>query len=82
MAAAASEQSYRSGQPALIMDGDPTRYLFVVRTGAMDLMHGDEVVDVLEPGEPASAIPRCSRAWRPRSPSARGSDATCLLIPR
>ena len=39
------------GQAALVEDGEPAPGLFVVFTGSVDLMHGDQVVDVLEPGE-------------------------------
>ena len=39
-------------------DGTPSDALYVVRSGSMELAHGDQVVVVLEPGE-ASAIRRC-----------------------
>ena len=32
-------------------DGPPAREIYVVRTGAVELAHDDDVVDVLEPGE-------------------------------
>jgi CBS domain-containing protein len=50
-AEAAQVLALRTGQPALVEDGPPANGLFVVFTGSMDLMHADQVVDVLEPGE-------------------------------
>ena len=80
VAASASEQVYRSGQLALIMYGEPTRYLFVVRTGAMELMHGAEVIEVLEPGT-CFGHPSLVSGLAPSFSVRAREDSTCLLIP-
>jgi CBS domain-containing protein len=51
VAAQASSVSFEVGESALVEDGRPTPGLFVILTGAMDLVHDGEVVQVLEPGE-------------------------------
>jgi CBS domain-containing protein len=80
VAAAASEHSYRTGQLALIMFGEPTRYLFVVRTGSMDLLHGAEVIEVLEPGT-CFGHPSLASGLAPTFSVRAREDSTCLLIP-
>ena len=80
MAGAASEYSYRQGQLALVMFGDPTRYLFVVRTGAMELVQGAEVIEVLEPGT-CFGHPSLASGLAPTFSVRAREDSTCLLIP-
>lgn len=80
MAGAASEHSYRQGQLALVMFGDPTRFLFVVRTGAMELLHGAEVIEVLEPGT-CFGHPSLASGLAPTFSVRAREDSTCLLIP-
>lgn len=64
----------------LVEDGDPAACLYVIRSGAMDLVHADQVVDVLLPGAcfgHPSLLTRMAPAFtvRARVPS------TCLLLP-
>jgi CBS domain-containing protein len=80
VAGAASEYSYRQGQLALVMFGDPTRYLFVVRTGAMELVQGAEVIEVLEPGT-CFGHPSLASGLAPTFSVRAREDSTCLLIP-
>jgi CBS domain-containing protein len=80
VASAAAQHTYRAGQLALIMYGDPTRYLFVVRTGAMELLHGTEVIEVLEPGE-CFGHPSLVSGLAPTFSVRAREDSTCLLIP-
>jgi CBS domain-containing protein len=79
VAAAAFEQTYRRGQYALIMYGEPTRYLFVLRTGAMDLLHGDQVVEVFEPGD-VFGHPSLVSGLAPSFSVRAREDSTCLLL--
>jgi CBS domain-containing protein len=65
---------------ALIMYGEPTRYLFVIRTGAMELVHGDETIEVLEPGE-CFGHPSLVSGLSPTFSVRAREDSTCLLIP-
>jgi CBS domain-containing protein len=80
VAAAAAQHTYRAGQLALIMYGAPTRYLFVVRTGAMELLHSTEVIEVLEPGE-CFGHPSLVSGLAPTFSVRAREDSTCLLIP-
>jgi CBS domain-containing protein len=80
VAAAAAQHTYRAGQLALIMYGAPTRYLFVIRSGAMELLHGMEVIEVLEPGE-VFGHPSLMSGLAPTFSVRAREDATCLLIP-
>lgn len=62
------------------MYGDPTRYLFVVRTGSMELVHGSRVIEVLEPGE-CFGHPSLVSGLAPTFSVRAREDSTCLLIP-
>ncbi len=50
-AASAEEVGYQPGDLVLREDGEPAHALYVVRSGSVEIVHDDEVVDVLEPGE-------------------------------
>jgi CBS domain-containing protein len=62
------------------MYGEPTRYLFVVRTGAMELLHGAETIEVLEPGE-CFGHPSLMSGLAPTFSVRAREDSTCFLIP-
>jgi CBS domain-containing protein len=62
------------------MYGEPTRYLFVIRTGAMELLHGTEMVEVLEPGQ-CFGHPSLVSGLAPSFSVRAREDSTCLLIP-
>jgi CBS domain-containing protein len=79
-AEAAQLLTFRTGAPALVEDGDPSPGLFVVHTGAMNLVHQDQVVDVLEPGE-CFGHPSLLSGMAPAFTVAAREDSTCLLIP-
>jgi CBS domain-containing protein len=80
VASSAAQHTYSAGQLALIMYGAPTRYLFVIRTGSMELMHGNEVVEILEPGE-CFGHPSLVSGLAPTFSVRAREDAICLLIP-
>ncbi|TML82096.1 MAG: cyclic nucleotide-binding domain-containing protein [Actinobacteria bacterium] len=44
-------RTYVEGENILVEDAEPADHLYVVRDGAVELVHQEEVVDVLEPGE-------------------------------
>ncbi len=48
---AVAERGYAEGDLVLVEDGTPAHHLFVVRSGSVELVHEDEVIDVLAPGE-------------------------------
>lgn len=51
VAGATERASYATGADVLVEDGPPTECLYVVLSGSMELLHEDQVVDILEPGE-------------------------------
>lgn len=44
-------RTYAGGENILVEDAEPADHLYVVRDGAVELVHEEEIVDVLEPGE-------------------------------
>jgi CBS domain-containing protein len=44
-------RTYVDGENILVEDAEPADHLYVVGDGAVELVHQEEVVDVLEPGE-------------------------------
>jgi CBS domain-containing protein len=51
LAAHAREQSFRTGEAALVEDGLPAPGMWVILDGSMELLHEGEAIQVLEPGE-------------------------------
>src|SRR6266516_7756715 len=51
VAAAVEARAYTAGETVLVEDGRPAQHFYVIRDGSMELVHEDEVIDVLEPGE-------------------------------
>src|SRR5439155_5029310 len=51
VAAGVKARAFGAGEDVLVEDGDPATHLYVIRTGSMELIHQEEVIDVLEPGE-------------------------------
>ena len=77
--AAVLERTYAAGDLVLIEDGTPARHLYVVRTGSVELVHEEEVIDVLEPGE-AFGHPSLLSGMAPAF-DVRAREATvCLLL--
>jgi CBS domain-containing protein len=81
VAAAASVRSFPTGDTALVEDGAPAQALYVVRSGAMELVHADQVVDVLEPGE-SFGHPSLLTGLAPAFTVRAREPCTCLLLPR
>jgi CBS domain-containing protein len=51
VAAVASERELAAGEVVLVEDGPPAKHFFLVRSGSVELVHEEEIVDILEPGE-------------------------------
>jgi len=51
IAAAAHERTYADGDFILIEDGAPADALYVIAAGSVELVHEEEIIDILEPGE-------------------------------
>jgi CBS domain-containing protein len=81
VAAGAQERSYGAGEALLLEDGTPSEHLFVVRTGAVELVHGGEVVDILGPGE-LFGQPSLLTGLAPAFTVRAREDTVCFLIPR
>ena len=77
--AAMLEQAYAEGEVILVEDGTPARYLFVVRTGAVELVHENEVIDVLAPGE-AFGHPSLLSGMAPAFDVRAREPTTCILL--
>ncbi|HWT23944.1 MAG TPA: cyclic nucleotide-binding domain-containing protein, partial [Solirubrobacteraceae bacterium] len=80
-AAASSVRAYPEGTAILVEDARPAKHLYVIRSGSVELLHGDQAIDVLEPGESfgvASVLTALAPAF-----TVRARDATvCVLVPR
>src|SRR5262249_39279295 len=70
-----------AGATALVEDGEPAQGMYVVRTGSMDLAHGDQVIDTLEPGE-CFGHPSLLSGLAPAFTVVAREVSTVLLIPR
>src|SRR2546423_954401 len=81
VAAGVEERRYTAGEKILVEDAAPAEHLFVVRDGAVDLVHSEEVVDVLEPGE-SFGHPSLLTGLAPAFTVRAREDSTCYLIPR
>ncbi len=79
-AATVAERSYPAGEAVLVEDGAPATGLSVVRTGAMELVHGDQVVDLLEPGQ-CFGHPSLLSGLAPAFTVRAHEDATVLWVP-
>jgi CBS domain-containing protein len=77
--AAVRERSYAAGDLVLIEDGTPARHLYVVRTGSVELVHEEEVIDVLEPGE-AFGHPSLLSGMAPAFDVRAREPTVCLLL--
>jgi len=73
------ERSYAEGEVILVEDGRPARYLFVVRTGAVELVHENEVIDVLAPGE-AFGHPSLLSGMAPAFDVRAREPTVCILL--
>jgi CBS domain-containing protein len=81
VAATAAARLYPVGTNILVEDGPPTDHLFVVREGSVELVHEEEVVDILEPGE-SFGHPSLLTGLAPAFTVRAHEETTCLLLPR
>jgi CBS domain-containing protein len=80
VSAQASEVFFEVGEAALVEDGRPTAGLFVILSGAMDLVHEGEVVQVLEPGE-CFGHPSLLTGMAPAFTVRARAPSPCALLP-
>jgi CBS domain-containing protein len=81
LAASAQERRYAPGAIILLEDGAPAEHLYVVREGAVELVHDGEVVDVIGPGE-TFGEPSLLSGLAPAFTVRAREETVCLLIPR
>jgi CBS domain-containing protein len=81
VAEAVEVRQYAAGENALVEDAEPADHFFVVRAGSFELVHEEEVVDILEPGE-SFGHPSLLTGLAPAFTVRAHEDSTCYLIPR
>jgi CBS domain-containing protein len=74
-------RTYAGGENILVEDAEPADHLYVVRDGAVELIHQEEVVDVLEPGE-CFGHPSLLTGMAPAFTVRAHGDCVCYAIPR
>lgn len=74
-------RAYRDGEAVLVEDGPPAGALYVVATGAMELVHADQVVDLLGPGQ-CFGHPSLLSGLAPAFTVRAREGTSCLVIPR
>ncbi len=74
-------RSYRAGEDVLVEDGPPATHFFVIRSGAMALLHEEEVIDILASGE-AFGHPSLLSGLAPAFTVRAHEDSVCYLLPR
>ncbi len=72
---------YGVRETVLVEDGPPASSFFVIREGSMELLHEDEVVDVLEPGE-SFGHPSLLTGLAPSFTVRAHEPALCYLVGR
>jgi CBS domain-containing protein len=80
-ARAARARTYAVGESALVEDGVPADALYVIQTGAMELVHAAQAVDVLEPGQ-CFGHPSLLSGLAPTFTVRAREETSCLLLPR
>jgi CBS domain-containing protein len=73
-------RTYAAGENILVEDAEPADHLYVVRDGAVELVHQEEVVDVLEPGE-CFGHPSLLTGMAPAFTVRAHGDCVCYAIP-
>jgi CBS domain-containing protein len=81
VASGAEEHRFPAGTVILLEDGPPAESVYVVREGAVELVHQAEAVDVLGPGESFGEPSFFSRMAPAFTVRAR-DDTVCLAVPR
>src|SRR2546428_13340313 len=81
VAASLEVRTYKGGVSILVEDGEPADHFFVVRDGAVELVHQEEVVDVLEPGE-SFGHPSLLTGMAPAFTVRSHGGCVCYAVPR
>lgn len=81
IAASVEERAFPVGATALVEDGTPASVFYVIATGSMELVHEEEVIDILEPGE-AFGHPSLLTGLAPAFTVRAHEDSTCYVLGR
>ena len=81
IAATVQEQVFTEGETALIEDGIPASVFYVIAAGSMELVHEEEVIDILEPGE-AFGHPSLLTGLAPTFTVRAHEDTLCYMLGR
>jgi len=81
IAATVQERAFPLGETALIEDGTPASVFYVIATGSMELVHEEEVIDILEPGE-AFGHPSLLTGLAPAFTVRAHEDSLCYVLGR
>jgi CBS domain-containing protein len=81
IAASVEERAFAVGATALVEDGTPASVFYVIATGSMELVHEEEVIDILEPGE-AFGHPSLLTGLAPAFTVRAHEDSTCYVLGR
>lgn len=81
IAQASAARAYPLGTTVLVEDGTPAEVLYVIRSGSMELLHEEEVIDVLQPGE-VFGHPSLLTGMAPAFTVRAHEDSTCYLVSR
>src|SRR5580698_482549 len=81
IAATVQERAFAQGETALVEDGVPASVFYVIATGSMELIHEEEVIDILEPGEPFGH-PSLLTGLAPAFTVRAHEDSTCYVLER
>jgi CBS domain-containing protein len=71
---------FKQGTVVLTEDGPPSSYLYVIRSGSMELLSGEKVFAILEPGEAFGHLSLLTR-MPPTATVRVGEEAICYLVP-
>jgi CBS domain-containing protein len=81
IAATVEERAFARDETALVEDGAPASVFYVIATGSMELIHEEEVIDILEPGE-AFGHPSLLTGLAPAFTVRAHEDSTCYVLGR
>jgi CBS domain-containing protein len=81
IAASVEERTFAEGTIALVEDGTPASLFYVIASGSMELVHEEEVIDILEPGE-AFGHPSLLTGLAPAFTVRAHEDTTCYVLGR
>lgn len=74
-------RSFEAGDDVLVEDGPPARYFYVIRSGSMELLHDNELIDILGAGE-AFGHPSLLTGLAPAFTVRAHEPSVCYLLPK